>query len=528
VQGLTADGILAPTVHAFEALLVLLMIAVVLAGLARRVGVPYPAFLALGGAVLAFLPGMPSIAIEPQLALALFVAPVLLDAAYDASPRDLKANWVPLVSLVVVGVAVTTVAVAVVVKALVPAAPWAAVIALGAIVSPPDATAATAVLRHVRPPHRILTILEGESLLNDASALLIYRLALGALAAHEFSLGTVAPTFLLAVVGSIAAGPALAWLMLRATRSLRDAPTAIIVQFICTFGVWILADEIGLSGVLTMVCFALAVARPASAATPARMRLPAYAVWETAVFVLNVLAFVFIGLQIRPILASLEPAVRIQYLWVAGAVVVTVIAVRIAWVMTYYFAFRGLQQWMGSTPGRSRPTIGGTLIVGWSGMRGIVTLAAALALPMSLGGTSFPYRDLMVLTAFAVVLGTLVIQGLTLGPLLRLLDVPDDGLVDREVSAARKRALEAALATFDGDDSDDSRSVRREFETHLGAEHGAENETDAKHLHLHEAATAAARRVVFEMRETGEIGDAAFHRLEEEFDWMEMAHGQRE
>ena len=514
---------------AFEALLILLLVAVVLAALARRVGVPYPAFLAIGGVGLAFMPGTPSLTIEPHLALALFVAPILLDAAFDASPRDLKANWVPLVSLVVVGVAVTTVAVAVVVKALVPAAPWAAVIALGAIVSPPDATAATAVLRHVKPPHRILTILEGESLLNDASALLIYRLALGAMAAREFSIGTVAPTFLLAVVGSLITGPALAWLMLRGTRHMQDAPTTIILQFISTFGVWILAEEIGLSGVLTMVSFALALARPASSTTPARLRIPSYAVWDTAVFVLNVLAFVFIGLQVRPILASLEPAVRTQYLWVAGAVLVTVILVRIAWVLTYYFAVSGLQQWFGATqPARSRPTFGGTLIVGWSGMRGIVTLAAALALPLSMGGTPFPYRDLMVLTAFAVVLGTLVIQGLTLGPLLRMLDVPDDRTVDREVAAARKRALAAAVATFDGDDSDDSRSVRREFETHLGSEPGASSETDAKHLQLHETATVAARQAVFEMRETGEIGDAAFHRLEEEFDWMEMAHGQRE
>src|SRR6185295_10068072 len=168
--------------HEFETLLGLLLVAITLAAVARRVGAPYPALLAIGGALLAFVPGVPVFSIPPDLALALFVAPVLLDAAYDASPRDLKENWVPLVSLVIGSVAVTTMAVAVVV----PAVPWAAAIALGAIVSPPDATAATAVLRHVKPPHRILTILEGESLLNDASALLIYRLAIGALATNAF------------------------------------------------------------------------------------------------------------------------------------------------------------------------------------------------------------------------------------------------------------------------------------------------------------------------------------------------------
>ena len=178
-----------------------------LAAAARRVGAPYPVFLALGGALLAFLPVAPSFTLPPELALALFVAPVLLDAAYDASPRDLKDNWVPVTSLVVVAVGLTTVAVAVVARALVPAMPWAPAIALGAVVAPPDAVAATAVLRQLRPPHRILTILEGESLLNDASALLIYRLAVGAVAANGFSIGDVAPAFLLAVVGSLVVGP---------------------------------------------------------------------------------------------------------------------------------------------------------------------------------------------------------------------------------------------------------------------------------------------------------------------------------
>src|SRR5262245_13354823 len=193
----------------FEAILGILLVAVVLAAVARRVGAPYPAFLALGGAVLAFLPGMPTLSIQPEVALALFVAPVLLDAAYDTSPRDLRDHWAPVTSLAVVSVVMTTVAVAVVTRALVPAMPLAAAVALGAIVSPPDAAAAIAVLRQLRPPHRILTILSGESLLNDATALLIYRLAVGAVVAGGFSIGAVAPTFLFAVLGSVIVGPAL-------------------------------------------------------------------------------------------------------------------------------------------------------------------------------------------------------------------------------------------------------------------------------------------------------------------------------
>src|SRR3989441_2106922 len=204
-----------------EALTGLVLAATILAAAARRVGAPYPVFLAVGGAILAFVPGMPSFTVPPELALALFVAPILLDAAYDASPRDLKDNWAPLTGLVVFAVGLTTIAVAVVARTLMPAIQWAPAIALGAIVAPPDAAAATAVLRHLRPPHRILTILEGESLLNDASALLIYRLAVGAVAMNTFSIGTLAPSLLLVVVGSIVVGAALARLILWLMKDIR-------------------------------------------------------------------------------------------------------------------------------------------------------------------------------------------------------------------------------------------------------------------------------------------------------------------
>ena len=511
-----------------EALVGLVLAAVLLAAAARRVGAPYPAFLALGGAILAFVPGAPSFTVPPELALALFVAPVLLDAAYDASPRDLKDNWAPVIGLVVIAVVLTTIAVAWVTRMLMPAVPWAAAITLGAVVAPPDAAAATAVLRQLKPPHRILTILEGESLLNDASALLIYRLAVGAVAANSFSIGAVAPTFLVAVVGSVVAGPAMAWLSRRLTARVQHVPTAIILQFVITFGVWIVADLIGLSGVLTMVCYAIAVARTAPEATPARIRIPSYAVWETVVFLLNVLAFVFIGLQIRPILETLEPAARGRYLAVAAAVLLTVIVVRMAWHMTFNAVIRWRDRRFGFHPPRSmlRPTVGSGLIISWSGMRGIVTLAAALALP-----AGFPFRDLIVLTAFSVVLGTLVLQGLTLKPLLLALNLRDDDPVGREVSTARERALRAALAEFERDRSAIADAVRLEFTAHLGSAGADPEEGEARrfaHSDIHRRAVEAARHAVLRMRDTKEIGDDAFHLLEEELDWIEMAGGGRE
>src|SRR5438874_2331522 len=281
-----------------------------------------------------------------------------------------------------------------------------------------------------------------------------------AVAANGFSNGAVAPTFLLAVAGSVVAGPALAWLFLRLTDRVHDVPTAIILQFVGTFGVWILADRIGLSGVLTMVCFAITVARTAPERTPARIRIPSYAVWETVVFMLNVLAFIFIGLQIRPILESLEPGARGRYFTVACAVLLTVIVVRIAWHMSFNAVIRWRERRFGFHPPRPmlRPSVGSGLVISWAGMRGIVSLAAAMALP-----AAFPFRDLIVLTAFSVVLGTLALQGLTLGPLLRALDLRDDDPVGHEVGSARERALRAALAKFEQDGSPVAESVRQEF-----------------------------------------------------------------
>ncbi len=503
-----------------EQLLGLFVAAIVLAAVARRVRAPYPVFLALGGAVLAFLPVAAEFTLPPELALALFVAPVLLDAAYDASLRDLKDNWLPVTGLVVFAVALTTVAVAVVVRAIIPSIEWAPAIALGAIVAPPDAVAATAVLRQLRPPQRLLTILEGESLLNDASALLIYRLAVGAVAANGFSIGAVAPAFALAVAGSLVAGPTLGWLALRLFGRVQHVPTAIILQFVTTFGVWVLADTLGLSAVLTMVCYAATVARTAPAQTPARTRIPTYAVWETAVFALNILAFIFIGLQIGPILDSLEPSQRGQYFLVAGAVLLTVILVRLAWHMPFNAVIRWRDRRYGFHPPRPmlRPTVGSGLIISWSGMRGIVSLAAALALP-----AGFPFRDLIVLTAFAVVLGTLVIQGLTLGPLLRALDLHDDDPVGREVHAARQRALAAGLATLADDTSHVADLVREEFTAHLSHAADARDEPHVVHSALHRNALKAARNTVLAMRDSHEIGDDAFHQIEEDLDWLEMA-----
>jgi CPA1 family monovalent cation:H+ antiporter len=481
-------------------------------------------FLALGGALLAFVPGAPTVIVPPELALALFVAPVLLDAAYDASLRDLRENWLPVASLAVVAVLLTTVAVAIVVRLLVPDVPWSAAIVLGAIVAPPDAVAATAVLRPMRPPHRLLTILEGESMLNDATALLVYRVAAGAALTSSFSIAAVGPAFLLGVVGSVIAGPALGWVVMKVISRVTHAPTSIILQFVTTFAVWLLAEHVGLSGVLTTVCYAITLARSGPERIPAAMRIPSYAVWDTVVFALNIFAFIFIGEQLRPILEGLRAGERDEYVVVAGAVLGTVIAVRFAWHMPFNALTQLHQRRARFHPPRPmlRPNFASGLVISWAGMRGIVTLAAALAL-----APDFPYRNLILFAAFSVVLGTLVIQGLTLKPLMRMLDLRDDDPVGHELAAARERALHAVLAALDGDRSPSAEAVRREFKAQLRASDGRGVRPPSPHAEMHYRALSAAREAILAMRASEEIGDDAFHRIEEDLDWMEMAGGRR-
>ena len=511
----------------FEWILVLLVGAVLLTAIARRIGVPYPSLLALGGAALALLPYAPEFRLDPELTLALFVAPVLLDAAYDTSLRDLRRNWIPVTCLVLAAVMLTTAGVAWLAHTLVPGMPWAAAIALGAIVAPPDAAAASAVLRQLRLPHRVLVILEGESLLNDASALLIYRLAVMAVVSGGLELNQVAPAFVLSILGSVVAGYALARLSMMLLVRVEDSSSAIVLQFASTFGVWILAERIGLSAIVTVVVYAVTAARDAPRFTPARQRIPSYAVWETAVFVLNVLAFVLIGLQLRPILSALEATERVEYLQVAAAVLGAVVLIRIVWAFIYHSVARLKTHFFGggNWPGPKVPSAKAGIVISWCGMRGIVTLAAAHALPVaSQGQPAFPYRELILLCAFCVVVGTLVVQGLTLRPLILALGLKDDRPVDREVQLINERMTHVALASLDGDHSPESEMLRREFASLRDGTSTVDEQPHghSRHDELRAHVIGAQRRTLLEMRASDEIGDDAFHQVEARLDWAEL------
>lgn len=508
--------------QALEQLLGLFAAAVLLAATARRMGAPYPVFLALGGAAIALLPSGPAFALPPELALALFVAPVLVDSAYDMSLRDLRDNWLPIAGLVVCAVGFTTAAVAWVAHALVPSLPWAAAVALGAIVAPPDAVAASAVLRQLNPPHRIITILEGESLLNDATALLIYRLALGAVAAGGFHWASVGPAFLLAVAGSLVAGFVLGRATLFVMDRVQHIPTTIILQFVVTFGVWIVAENAGLSAVLTTVCFAVTLKRSPHRRTAARTRVATNTVWSTAVFALNILAFIFIGLQLRPIIEHLGQAERVVYAVVAIAVLVTAIVVRLAWYMSFNAGLRWHDRRYGFRPPRPmlRPSLGSGMVISWAGMRGIVTLAAAIALP-----DDFPQRDLVVFVAFGVALGTLVLQGMTLKPLLLALRLHDGDPVGHEAGEGRVRAFAAGLASLDGNQTAEADHVRAKFRALMARQRDPDGES-REQVALYRRALKAARETLQAMRVDDEIGDDAFLQVEQELDWLELALGQ--
>ncbi len=497
----------------FEFGLVLLTGGALLCLLADRIGAPYPALLALAGAALAFMPGVPKLRLDPGLALALFVAPALMVAGFHASPRDLRRHWSPIAGLVLAAVATTIALVALVAHAIVPGLHWSAAIALGAIVAPTDASAAIPILRHLSPPHRIMTILEGESLFNDAAALLTYRGALTIVAVGSFHPWLQLPLLFLSAFGGIVAGYLLAKGYLLVAPRIKDMPVSIVMQFVATFLVWILADRLGLSAIITVVVYALTIARVAPLQSEAWLRVQSYAVWDVALLVLNVLAFVLIGMQLRLALPELAGPDGDQWLKAAAAVLVAVLFARAAWVLGYTAFVRwqkvGLRPLRQSDEEHSAWHAG--IIISWCGMRGVVTLAAALALP-----DDFPRRGLLVFVSFAVVLGTLVIQGLTLRPLLSMLTLYDDGLIEREVDLARGEAAREAVSDLRQAPDTPARAA-------LLAEYSREGEVPEDGMAgLQQTAVQAQRRRLAELRQNGDVGEAAFHQVEASIDKLDI------
>jgi NhaP-type Na+/H+ or K+/H+ antiporter len=502
----------------FESTLVLLAVAAILLHLARRLRVPYPAMLALAGGLVAALPWAPQIGIEPHLALALFVAPAVLDTAFDMPPRELWRLWLPLMSLVVVLVVITALAVAAA-GVLMAGLPLAAALALGAIVAPPDAAAAAAVLQEFNLPRRTLAVLQGESLLNDATALLIFGAAVSAAAAPGAWSASL-PLLLIAVPGGALLGALFGAVGVRLAHKWAGTLASIIVQFVMTYGTWILAERLQLSPIVAVVALAAVVARYLPARTSARDRVNANAVWAVVVFVLNVLAFLLMGLQARVILQAMQGQALTHALAFAGVVLALVIGVRFIWVMLYGYILRLVKPLFARNTPVTTPSAGIGILVSWCGMRGLVTLATAFALPLH-----FPGRDTIVLSAFTVVLGTLVVQGLTIRPLIALLRIAPDDSLEREVSTARVAMLDAALETLVRERGAAAAAVRAEYTAVRAASlDPAAPRPEYDHMRL--AAIAAERGVLTEWRRLGRIDDDAYHELEDELDRAEL-HAER-
>lgn len=431
----------------------------VLATVANRIGVPYPILMVLGGLGLAFVPGLPRVVLDPEVVFLLFLPPLLFGAAFSASWRDLRANARAIGLLAVGLVLVTTVAVAVVAHT-VAGLPWAAAFVLGAIVSPTDAIAATAIAQRLGVPRRVVAVLEGESLVNDATGLVAYRVA-AAVAAGTIAfspLGAVGQ-FVVGAIGGLLVGGLVGWLAVQALRALDDAPVEAVVSLLVPFLAYVAAEEgphlvwHGLfgfpgepffSGVLAAVAAGLFVSWKVPLVVSGTSGLVLDAVWSVLIFLLNGLAFILIGLQLPEIADGLGGYTAAELTLSAVLVSLAVVLVRILWV----FPASYLPHLLYRSPREldPYPSWRNVFVVSWAGMRGVISLAAALALPITTpSGGPFPGRDLILFLTFSVILATLVVQGLSLPLLIRTLGLTDDGLAEREEVRARLEAAEAAL-----------------------------------------------------------------------------------
>jgi CPA1 family monovalent cation:H+ antiporter len=495
----------------FELLLVLLLASIVLTQVSRRFALPYPAMLAAAGVVVALIPGTPSLPIEPDVALALFIAPALLDSAFDFPIAIARRFWVPLVALAV-GSVLATAAVVAWAGWMFAGLPLAAALVLGAIVAPPDAVAATAVLSGLPIARTTDAVLRGESLFNDAAALLLFSAALAVQMAGKMD-GRVGIELALAAPGGVLLGYVTAKLYARINHLVGDSLSGNVLQFVNTFLLWIIAERLHLSAVLCIVAFAMTMALDSRIVSSPRMRVHSYAVWSTVVFVLNVMAFLIMGMQARTIVAGMDDARLREALSFAGLIVLLVIAVRFAAILSY----NRIAAWRARDKALA-PSLRQGILASWCGMRGLLTLATAFALP-----ASFPQRDMVVLAAFSVVIVTLVVQGLTLAPLIRLLGLDRKAKGEEEMAAVRGELVRAGLEAPDVQNDPAAESLRQEFQFKLAAcRDPAAAAALERQRALRLAAVAAQREKLDQLKAENRINVEEFNLLLEELDWREL------
>ncbi len=514
-----------------DVILGLLVAVAALALLARKLCVPYPILLVLGGLVLALIPGIPQIKLAPHLVFVVFLPPLLYPAALFTSWRDFRANLRPIFLLAVGLVVFTTCSVGWFANHLVAGLPLAAAFALGAIISPPDAVAASAVLERLSVPQRIVTIIEGESLVNDATALVVYAFAIEALNNGSFSLAAAGLKFVWVSAGGIGFGLLIGWLASHVQRRLDDPPVQITVSILTPFAAYLPADQAGVSGVLAVVAAGLYLGWRSPEILKSRTRLQAGPVWEMLVFILNGLVFILIGLQLREVVADIRNVGSIPH-FCAQALLISavVIVVRFVWVFAATYVPRVMSKKL-----RERDPYPGwqsVTIVAWTGMRGVVSLAAALALPSVMADRT--QCNLIIFYTFVVILVTLVLQGLSLPFLIRALNVVDNGETENEEREARLKANQAALARLEELESagqfglDLLQRLRVEYDDRVRQLEACEPAADGqRHLlsvdyeELQREALRVERQTILQLRNERFINDQALRRIQRDLDLAE-------
>jgi Na+/H+ antiporter len=530
-----ASGVAEGSNAAIALVFLLLLAATGLAIVARRVGIPYPILLVLGGLALGFIPGLPAIQLEPSIVFLLFLPPILFGAGYFTSIRDFKAN-LRAISLLSVGlVLTTTIVVGVVAHALIPTLGWAAAFALGAIVAPPDAVAATAIFQRLGVPRRVVTILEGESLVNDATALVAYRLAIVAVSTGVFSLAEAGLTFAVVAVGGtiigLLVGAIVAWLL----RRIDDPVFSVVITFLAPVAAYLPAEFFHLSGVLSTVAAGIYVGRRAARSMSSSVRIAGAAAWQVLLFLINGSVFILIGTQLPTVLAGLGGRTPAELIGLAVAISLTAIVVRILWVFPGTYVPRRLSAKIREREPRPLPR--NVFLVSWAGMRGVVSLAAALALPLTTDtGAPFPERNLIIFLTFAVILATLVGQGLTLPLVIRGLRIAADGGEDHEESHARTAAAEAAVSRIEELATEwpghleliDALRVQYEHRARDIERHHTEGPADEterelfEHRLIRSAVIDAEREALVRLKETGGVRDDIFRKVERDLDLEEL------
>ena len=502
--------------------------------IAGKLRLPFPIVLVIAGLALSFIPRLPQVRLQPDLVFYGFLPPLLYPAALSTSWRDFRRNLRPIALLSVGLVLVTTVVVAWVAHMLVREMSWPAAFALGAIVSPTDAVAATAVIRRLSLPHRIEVVLEGESLVNDATALVTLQFAVAALVTGRFSLGQAAGKFALVSVGGVALGLGVGVLIRWVQKHLDDPPVQITISLITPFLAYLVAERLHLSGVLAVVAAGIFLGWHVPLILTARFRIQAFAVWEMVVFLLNGFVFIVIGLQLPAILHSLRGTSVFGLLDDALVVSAAAIVVRIAWVLPATYLPRLLVRRIRHKD--PYPDWRSVVVVAWSGMRGVISLAAAFALPLTLAdGRAFPARNYILFFTFSVIFATLVLQGLSLPLLIKWLRIKSDTAIDEEERTARFEANEAALRLVDkiatGNEFDQAavERLRAEYrerleQLQLCADTPAERRGEIAtrdYQRLQHRALKRERATIIRLRNEHVINDAALRRIQRDLDLAE-------